>query len=139
MSLLHIMQDLWYTANNVDYSPGINLASPPVAGVIQVTPNANRFIPPAVTYPPGALDRYTCYAFGWSPSVDPTPKAALVGGPPAKTTKWYTLGRLSHEVSVVMGDGRTLLLGDDRVSPACIYLCVFSWRSGFKGLTAPHV
>lgn len=108
-------QNLFYTSNNnVNYSPGTNLASPPSAGVVQVTPGPTSSIPPTVVWPPGALEMYKCYSFGWTPTVDPDPKSAKLGGPNAKATKYYTLGRLSHEVSILLGDGRTMLLGDDR-------------------------
>lgn len=110
-----LYQNLFFSDGGVNYSPGQNLASPPLAGVVQFTPSANANIPPTVVYPPGA-SVFNCYSYGWTPAVDPTPKAAAIGGPNAKVTKWLTLGRISHEVSVLLWDGHTVLMGDDQVS-----------------------
>lgn len=84
--------------SGVNVSPGVCLASPPLAGVVDYTKNAGA-TPPTVVWPPGAAEKMVCYSWGWTPEVSPAPKVAALGGPAAKTTKWYTLGRLSHEVS----------------------------------------
>ena len=108
-------QDIWPIVNAINFSPGLNLASPPVAGVIDVVPNGGNN-PPTITWPPGAEAKFHCYAYGWTPEASPVPKLAAVGGPAAKVTKWYTLGRLSHEVSVMLYNNKVVLEGDDEVA-----------------------
>ena len=109
-------QDASPTVNGVNYSPGLTLASPPVAGVIDVIVNSPSSSPPTLVWPPGAQEKFVCYAYGWTPEVSPSPKLAALGGPASKNTKWYTLGRFSHEVSVLMWDGKTVLMGDDKTA-----------------------
>lgn len=48
------------------------------------------------------------YYYGWVPEVDPAPEQ----GPPT-VQKHYAMGRFSHELSLVLDDGRTVYQSDD--------------------------
>ncbi len=53
------------------------------------------------------VKQFSCYNYGASPEIKVLPGGAT------QVTKWRTLGRISHEMTIVMPDNKTVYAADD--------------------------